>query len=161
MCLLSVSKPRRARVSVQREGEVETEKRRGRDKRPERVHSTGAAGVGRCRSPRTQTVLGRGYRADLRRLGVGGLVGSRALNTICMHRPTLKRGGEAYTCTAPTASAPSCRTTDHAPAAAPLRAIYICSRFCSFYFSATFLLITFKRLQDTFHVIERESYKLK
>lgn len=91
MCLLSVSKPRRARVSVQREGEVEKKRR---DKRPERVHSTGAAGVGRCRSPRTQTVLGRGYRADLRRLGVGGLVGSRALNTICMHRPTLKsRGG--------------------------------------------------------------------
>lgn len=88
MCLLSVSKLRHARVSVQREGEVKR-----RDKRPERVHSTGAAGVGRCRSPRTQTVLSRGYRADLRRHGVGGLVGSRALNTICMHRPTLKGGG--------------------------------------------------------------------
>lgn len=86
----------------------------------------------------------------------GGLVGSRALNTICMHRPTLKRGGEAYTCTAPTASAPSCRTTDHAPAAAPLRAIYICSRFCSFYFSATFLLITFKRLLKTLFMSYKE-----
>lgn len=152
MFVLSVSRLRRARVSVQREGEVKR-----RDKRPERVHSTGAAGVGRCRSPRTQTVLGRGYRADLRRLGVGGgLVGSRALNTICMHRPTLKRGGEAYTCTAPTASAPSCRTTDHAPAAAPLRAIYICSRLSSFCFSATFLLITFKRLLKTLFMSYKE-----
>lgn len=128
-----------------------------RDKRPARVHSTGAAGVGRCRSPRTQTVLGRGYRADLRRHGVGGTGGEQGLEHYLHASADIEEGGgEAYTCTAPTASAPSCRTTDHAPAAAPLRAIYICSRFLSFYFSATFLLITFKRLLKTLFMSYKE-----
>lgn len=88
MCLLSVSKLRRARVSVQREGEVKR-----RDKRPERVHSTGAARVGRCRSPRTQTVLGRGYRADLRRLGVGGTGGEQGLEHYLHASADIEEGG--------------------------------------------------------------------
>lgn len=75
-------------VSVQREGEVKR-----RDKRPERVHSTGAAGVGRCRSPRTQTVLGRGYRADLRRLGVGGTGGEQGLEHYLHASADIEEGG--------------------------------------------------------------------
>lgn len=91
--------------------------------------STGAAGVGRCRSPRTQTVLGRGYRADLRRLGVGGTGGAQGLEHYLHASADIEEGGGGVHVHCTDSFRPV--LPHHGPRArrraAPLRAIYICS----------------------------------
>lgn len=119
-----------------------------------RVLSTGAAGVGRCRSPRTQTVLGRGYRADLRRLGEGGTGGAQGLEHYLHASADIEEGGEAYTCTAPTASAPSCHTTDHAPAAAPHHSVL----FISAHLTLPFLLFLRNFLVDNMYATRSDTF---
>lgn len=86
----------------------------------------------------------------------GGLVGSRALNTICMHRPTLKRGGGGVHVHCTDSFRPV--LPHHGPRArrrTTPRYLYLLT-LLFLLFSATFLLITFKRLLKTLFMSYKE-----
>lgn len=138
------------RVCVQREGEVWNEEKRHDTSAQHRRRGSGSVSLPadtNCTGPRLSSWPEKAWCG-------GDWWGAGPWTLFACIGRHWRGGGEAYTCTAPTASAPSCRTTDHAPAAAPHHSVL----FISAHLTLPFLLFLRNFLVDNVYATRSDTF---